>query len=444
MSPRYFVVALMGVALLQTHLVYALGLMEAYDAALQNDSAYRAALAEGQSGQEHKIIGRSYLMPSMSANYTLNANFADIATENNNGAVASEYRKYWSQAGSIQARQPLFNLDSLARYRQGIAKTKASETELSLSRQDLILRLFSLYATANYAEDQLALAVAQRDSYTELQRTNNRLFAQGEGTQTDMIETQAKFDLSEAQLLESQDSLSNARNALSSMVGREVSQLSPLRENFRVLPMQPASFEEWKTIALEQNLELATQRYAIEVAQQEINKTKSGHAPRLDGIASLSRNKSDTTSTIKQDAMVTSAGVQLTIPIFSGGAVNAANRQARAQHEKAQANLQTKTNEVVSELHKQFSAVSTSVLRIEALAKSADSARLLIDATQKSVKGGIRTNLDVLNAQRQLFEVKRDLALARYNYLIGYLRLRKAAGNLSVNNLQAVADYFEK
>ena len=442
MSPRYFVVAVLSCVLFQAHHASALGLMEAYDAALQNDSAYRAALAESQSGQEYKVIGRSYLMPNISANYSVNANLADISTQVNAGST-SEYRKYWSQAGAIQARQPLFNLDVMARYRQGIAQTKASEAQFAASGQDLILRLVSLYATANYAEDQLALAIAQRDSYAELQKTNNRLFTQGEGTQTDMIETQAKFDLSEAQLLESQDSLVNARNALAALVGLEVTKLSPLREDFRVASIQPASFDEWRAIALAQNPELIGQRYAVEAAKQEINKSKSGHAPRLDGIASLSRNKSDTTNTFRQDAVVTSAGVQLTVPIFSGGSVRALTRQATAQHEKAQANLDTKSNEIISELHKQYSATASSTLRIDALVKSVSSARLLIDATRKSIKGGVRTNLDVLNAQRQFFEVKRDLALARYNYLISYLRLHKAAGNLSVSNLQTVAGYFE-
>lgn len=428
-------------ALGQPHIASALGLLPAYEAALANDPAYRAAVQENEAGQEYKVLGRSHLLPSLTGSYSTSKNQGDVTTATLFGD-RTEPRKYTSLAASIQLRQPLLHLEGMARYRQGIAQTSASDAQFVVRSQDLIVRLVSLYASAKYAEDQLAQAIAQRDAFAEQRQSNVRLFQRGEGTRTEVLETQAKFDLSEAQVLEARDNLTNSRNALAAMVGQDIDQLDQLVEDFRVKPLQPASFEAWKELALANNPEVLAQRYAVEVASEEINKARAGHAPRLDLIASVSNSKSDTSSTFNQDTNNRSIGVQLNIPLYAGGAVNAATRQTVANHEKAKADLDAKTSQVMVELRKQYNLTQSSVLRIDAAAKSLSSALLLVDATQKSVKGGQRTNLDVLNAQQQLFEARRDLALSRYNYLLGYLRLRYSAGTLVRADLQDVAGYF--
>ncbi len=419
----------------------ALGLLQAYDAALANDPTYRAALRENEAGQQFKVLGRSNLLPNLSANYSTSKNQGDVTTTTAVGD-RTDPRKYTSLAASIQLRQPLFYPEGMARYRQGMAQTLASDAQFSVRRQDLIVRLVSLYATAKYAEDQLAQATAQRTAYAEQKQSNVRLFQRGEGTRTEVLETQAKYDLAEAQVLEANDNLINSRNALSVMVGQEITTLAPLSDDFRIKPMQPASFEEWKAIALASNPEIVAQRYTVEMAREEINKNKAGHAPRLDLIASISNSKSDTTSTFNQETNNRSIGVQLNIPLYAGGSVSAATSQAVSNHEKAQADLEAKTNQVLVELRKQYNLTLSSVARINAAAQSLSSASLLVDATQKSVKAGQRTNLDVLNAQQQLFEAKRDLELSRYNYLLGFLRLRYSAGTLGLTDLQDIATYF--
>jgi len=420
----------------------ALGLMEAYDAALQNDPTYRAAIYEQQAGREFEEIGKSYLRPNLSANYSINRNRADIETETRLGET-TDHRNYQSRNGGINLRQPLFNLESMARYRQGVAQTRASDAQFSADSQDMMVRLVSLYVGAIYAEDQLALATAQRDAFAEQRKVNDRLFNKGEGTVTDMIETQAKFDLAEAQVQESLNALVNARAALAALVGRDITHLAPLKDGFSVAPMLPATLEEWKTVALERNPEIIAQRHAVEAANQEIKKSEAGHAPRLDAVLGINQTSSDTIATYKQDATVRSIGLQLTIPIYSGGSVSAVTRQTASNYGKAQAHLDSKTNDVLLELRKQFNATLNALSRIDALVKSVSSARLLIEATEKSIKGGLRTNVDILNAQRQMFEVKLELAQARYNYLVNYLRLRKAAGTLAVTDLQAISGYFE-
>ena len=419
----------------------ALGLMEAYDAALANDSVYRAALHDNEAGQQFKIIGRANLLPNISANYAYNRVNSDITTTGN-GFSRDETRNYNSEYGAIQLRQPLINLENWARYRQGNLQTALSDKQFASRKQELIKRFFGLYANANYAEDILDLSIAQRDAYKNQEQANKLMAVRGEGTKTALIESQAKLNLSEAQVIESQDGVADGRYALAAMLGKEVTNLDALSENFNVQQPEPTDYEAWKNIALENNPEIAAQRENVELAYQDIRRNRAGHAPSLDAVASITKSKSDSTATFNQEIDNKSIGLQLNIPIYSGGSVSALTIQAEANHKKAQDDLETKINEVLVDLRKQHNTVLSSVLKLEALKQSVTSAELLVTATKKSLIGGVRTNLDVLDARRQLFEAKRDLSLARYNYLVAYVNLKKAAGTLTVADLEKIASNF--
>lgn len=439
-TPHLFSVGL--AALLTLPSAWGMGLLPAYEAALVNDPTYRAALRENEAGQQARVLGRAALLPVISASYSRNRNFSDITTSTPGFPERNEERYYNSQSAVLQLRQPLIHHEGKARHRQGIAQTQASDAQFRARSQEVIVRLLGLYAPAQYAEDQLALATAQRDAFAEQGKSNERLFKRGEGTRTDVLETQAKLDLAEAQLLEARDNLQNAREALAAMVGRRITALDPLSEQFRVRPMEPANIDTWQELALNNNAEISAQRYAVEIAREEIQKNQAGHSPRLDLIASVAKNESDTINTLNQSANTRSIGVQLSIPLYSGGAVTAATTQAVANFEKARANLDGQTSLVLVELRKQYNLTFSSTARIDAARKALESATVLVEATQKSVQGGQRTNVDVLNARQQVFEARRELALQRYNYLLGYLRLRYAAGVLSVSDLRDVAGYF--
>ncbi len=415
----------------------ALGLMEAYEAALANDSIYRAAMHDNEAGQQFKILGRSNLLPNLSANYTYNRVNSDISSGSQNVT-----RNYNSENGAIQLRQPIINLEGWARYQQGNLQTDLSDKQFAVRKQELIKRFFGLYANANYAEDVLALSLAQRDAFKSQQEANKLMAVRGEGTKTALIESQAKLSLSEAQVIEAQDGVADGRNALAIMLGKEVANLDALSESFNVQPLEQTDYEAWKNIALENNPEISAQRETVEIAYQEIRKNRAGHTPKLDAVASISTSKSDSTSTFNQEIDNKSIGLQLNVPIYAGGAVSAATAQAEANHKKAQDDLETKTNEVLLDLRKQHNTLLSSILKIEALKQSVESAELLVTATKKSLIGGVRTNLDVLDARKQLFEAKRDLSLARYNCLVAYVNLKKAAGTLTVADLEKIAPNF--
>lgn len=434
---RLWIILIFFTALLPTNTASAFGLMQAYEAALNNDPVYQAAVYENEAGQQFKTIGRASLMPVLSGSYSTNYVDADRTFTGRTDQLT-----YRNETALLQLRQPVINFESVARYKQGLAQTSAADAQFITRNQDLIVRLAAAYMDARYAEDQLALTSSQLNSYAEQRLTNEHLFEKGEGTRTEMLETQARFDLAEAEVIEARDNLINARNVLASIVGEEIMLLNPLLDEFRVKPMLPATFEEWKEIALEQNPEIASQRHSLEVARQEINKQRAGHAPRIDLVGAINKSMSDNVLFVGLDTFTRSIGVQVNVPIYAGGMVSAMTSQAVSNHEKAKAELESRTQQVLIELRRQFNLNLSSARRIDALVSSVNSRSVLLEATRKSTIGGTRTNIDILNAQRQFFEARLDLTQARYNYLLSYLRLRKAAGIIDIRDLQDVARYF--
>lgn len=434
--------AVSAACLLHTPQASAMGILHAYEAALRNDPVFRSAMSENLAGKENRIIGRVGLLPSIQYSYTASKNSGETTQPNVLGVPKTSDNEYTSINSVISVRQTLFNLDATSRFKQGIAQTKYSDSVFTLRSYDLMIRVVSAYAEAKYAEDQLILLSTQRDSYAEQKRVNDRMFEKGEGTVTDKLETQAKLDVAEAQVIEAADNLINTRSSLAGMIGREVIQLDNLAPNFTPIPLSPSGFEEWQEIANSHNSEMAAGRFNVEIAELEISKSKAGHAPRLDLNANYSETASESLITRNQNTSNRSIGVQLVIPIYSGGYISAVSRQTVATRDKAKSDLDATTNKVMLELRKQFNALKSSVAKIEALQKSVNSATLLVEATKQSVKGGVRINLDVLNVQQQLVLNKRDLAAARYSYLTSYLKLRVAAGILNLDDLRTVAGFF--
>jgi outer membrane protein, protease secretion system len=415
----------------------AIGLQAAYQAALKNDPAFRMNYYESESAKENAVLGRSTLLPSVSAQFSGSRNVADQEI----GKTLSHPR-YISHSSSVQLRQPLLNMDGIARYRQGKVQKQQGEALYEASTNEVAIRVVSAYCDALFADDQAALAQVQRDMYLEQQKVNQRLFEKGEGTKTDMLETKARLDLAEAQLVEARDNATAMRDTLAGVIGMEPGELDRLSNGFRVGDLDIGPFEKWQKLALANNHELEAARLAVENARLEISKQRAGHFPRVDLVATYNKANSETLNTFNQDTINRTIGVQVNIPIYQGGAVNASTRQAAAGYERAKADLDVRTNKLMVELRKAHSVVQSSVNKIEALVKAVESGKELMKATEQSIKGGVRINLDLLNAQQQLFTSQRDLAQARYGYLIGLMRLRAFSGDVGDSDIRQMAAYF--
>ncbi len=420
----------------------AVSFSEACAAALKNDPTYRMNYYENQFARENVAINRAGLLPNIGASYSASRNRVDLEGQDYFGQPSLTHPEYISRSASVSLRQPLLNLEAVARYRQSKVQADAGDAQFRTHGAEVVLRVAGAYLDALLAGDALALARSQRDVYAEQSRVNARLFEKGEGTRTDMLETAARLDQAEAQVLEAQDAIVASRASLAAVIGTDPGVLQPLAPAFRFATLSPVSFEEWRAIALVRNPDLEAARLMVESARLEIHKARAGHAPRVDLVATYARNDAETVNTYTQNSINRSVGVQLSVPLFAGGQVSALARQAVDGYERARADLQARTDRVTIELRKAHSLAISSVARIGALDKAVASAQLLITATAQSIKGGVRINLDLLNAQQQLTSVRRDLAQARYGYLLALLRLRAAAGTLAPADVGEVAAYF--
>lgn len=422
----------------------AITLEQAYQAALKNDPVFRMRYFENESGKENRILGRAQLLPQISASHSFNRNITDRLQPSPRVANTQvlDHPRYLSRSSVVQLRQPLFNMDGIQRYRQGKVQSEQAEQAYEAGLDEVSVRVVSAYMDALFAEDQLALARVQRDAYLEHQKVNTRLFQLGEGTRTDMLEIQARLDLAEAQLVEAQDNVVAVRNTLAGVIGTDPGTLDQLAENFRPVTLNVGSFEEWRSLALARNNTLAATRLGVENARLDINRNRAGHLPRVDLIAAYSKSDSETLNYLGVESTNRALGFQINFPIYSGGSVNATTRQAAANLGRAQAELDARSNEILIELRRAHDLVLSSGRKIDALVKAVDSGKLLMTATEKSIKGGVRINLDLLNAQQQLFTSQRDLAQARYSYLVGLMRLRAAAGTLEPESIREIAAFF--
>ncbi len=427
--------------------VHAFGLMDAFVAARQYDPQYRAAWQAREAGVQEERIARAQLLPQASVTYGYNRNWLDQKIEQLNGRVQRESNSnYPSYAGAVEVRQPLFNAQAWAGYKQGQAMSQAAEAEFDGRHQELMLRLYEAYSGALLARDQLAIAKAKHVALGEQMRSNERMFKAGEGTRTDMIETRSRYDVAEASVIEAEDELGNALRTLGTLVGpghvQSVDALEGLLPKFSPSPTQVDSIDSWVQLALSSNAKLIANRYGVQAADADVSRKRAGHYPTVDLIASHGLNEADSVSTINQRNRTTMVGVQVSVPLYSGGGVSASTTQAVAKYERAQADLDGVRDTVIVELRKNYNLIKSNATKIRALESAVASAQLLVEATRKSVAGGVRVNLDVLNAEEQLYTSRRDLAQARYDYLNAYMQLRYHAGVLSIDDMETVARYF--
>ena len=421
-------------------------LMQAYDAALNNDPEFRAALKENEAGQANRQIGRAALLPQMGASYYQAATDSKLSGPAYlNGPNVITNRAYPSNNANVQITQPLFNLEALARYRYGNAQADLSDARFVYRSQDLLVRVLQAYVDVLFAQDQLGFVTAERNAKKEQLKANERMFVLGEGTRTDTLETLASYEMSEAQVIEVQNMLEDAKRKLAAITGTpadSIVKIQKLNPKFTLQPLIPSAFEMWKDSAMASSPEIRASSHAIEVARQDYQRNASAHMPTVSGIASWNQQKSYTVSTIYQDTNTSAVGLQVNIPIFSGGEVTARTSQSRANFEKSQAEYDATFNKVMLELRKQYDSVVSSNKKIMALNRAVDSATELTQAMRKSVQGGQRINLDVLIADKGLATAQRDLAQSKYAYLLATLRLKQQAGVLTIEDLEKVAISF--
>ncbi|MBV5344525.1 MAG: TolC family protein, partial [Rhodoferax sp.] len=277
--------------------------------------------------------------------------------------------------------------------------------------------------------EQLEMVLAQRKAYTTQLDAARKALIAGSGTRTDVDEAQARLDMTAAAEIEARQNIDYTLRQLQAMVNQPIDKLAALDvSRFELQLPQPGRVEEWADMAEQGSPQLQALRAQVEVAHQEVEKAKSGHFPTLDAVAQWSRSESENVTNVQSRYTNASIGLQLNIPIYSGGYANSAIRQALAGLERAQQVLEAGRREMALRVHKEFKSAIESIPKIQALEQSLRSADQWVLSTQKSLQAGNRTVLDVLNAQQQRTVVLRDLAQARYVFLMSKIRLLSLVG----------------
>ena len=406
-------------------------LQELYDAAVLYDATYLGAKALAASAQFRAAQADALGLPTVSAT----ASATTVQTDPPNVGV----RGSDSVQGAISARYPLFNRANRVTIEQARKSLETAQADLASAAQDLIIRVSQAYFDVLAAQDALATTRASKSFITEQLASAKRNFEVGTATITDTREAQARFDLGTAQEIAADNDLRAKRIALDQLVGRPGVAPKTLLVPVVLPATVPANPEEWVTVGDTQHPSVRRARVALDVARLETTKARAGELPTVDAVGSVGPGYSRGTAVFAPGTTTTaSLGVQMTWPLYTGGATQNRIKETLLLEERSRNDVEAARRGVAQATRVAYFGVQSGLALVRALEAAEVSSKLALEATQLGFRVGVRVNLDVLNSQAQLFSTQRDLAKARYDVLVGSLRLRQASGQLAPADLQGV------
>ncbi|KAI5916284.1 TolC family outer membrane protein [Thauera sp. 2A1] len=406
-------------------------LLQVYRDALANDAKFAAARAQREAGQEKVVQGLSGLLPQIGAAASTNWNQANART-----SLGSFDRDYNSNGYSVQLTQPLFRWQNWVQYKQGELQTALADSQFGLARQDLVLRVADAYFNVLNAQDALAAVTQLRTAAGEQLQLAKTSFEVGTVTITDVHEAQSRFDLASAQEIAAQNQLEVARQTLAQIIGKQPDALAGLRPGVELQRPQPDNIADWVSAAEAGSLGVQSQQLAREIAAREVERAQAGHLPTVDVVASYGLNRRPAITTDRSEA--TTIGLQLNVPLYSGGRTSSLTREAAALRLKADSDLEDARRSAALAARQSWLGVTSGLAQVKALEAARVSSTSSLEANKLGYEVGVRINIDVLNAQSQLADTQQKLARARYDTLLAQLRLKAAAGTLGEDDVQAI------
>ncbi len=417
-------------------------LLQTFREARANDPVYASARAALEAGKERLPQGLSLLLPSLSAsgNTIWNNNpiiFRNLPTP---GPFA---RRYNTNGWSVTLTQPLFRAQNWVQYKQAEFQVVQAQASFGQAAQDLVVRVAQGYFDVLAAQDSLAFIQAQKVAISEQLAQAKRNFEVGTATITDTHEAQARFDLATSQEIAAQSDLELKKRTLQQLIGKFPEALTPLRAASRLNAPEPNAMDPWVESAEKQNYTVQIQEAALEIANREVKRNRAGHLPTLDLVGTYGETAAGVVPTITaagigSDTRGGTIGMQLTLPLYSGGLIDSRTREAAANQEKARQDLENSRRTAALLARQAYLGVTNGMAQVRALEQALVSSQSALDSNKLGYEVGVRINIDVLNAQQQVFSTKRDLSRARYDTLLAGLKLKAAAGALSDEDLEAV------
>ena len=401
-------------------------LLQVFERALEGDSEFLAAGAGNRAAQELRPQARAGLLPSASLGFDVSWN---------------EYRRiqgFETYGIVLSIAQPIYRRDRRIAIEQADSRIAQADALYAAARQDLMVRVSRRYFDVLEAEDELNFALATLEAFEQQLMQSQQRFEVGLTAITDVEEAKAGFDLARAQRIAAENALDTAREALRETSGEYHEALAPLGEMPLVTP-EPMDIDKWTETALAQNLRLLAAGHDTKTARREIERTRAGHSPTLDAVGSHRREDRNS----RGMTVSSSVGLRLDLPLYTGGSVLSRTRESRHRYRQALDVLEGERRRAQRETRDAYLGINSGISRVTALEQAVRSSETAAGAVEAGFQVGTRTSVDVLNAQRDLFRARRDLAGARYNYIRNVLRLKRAAGTLSEDDLRQISAWLE-
>lgn len=422
----------------------AAGFAELYEAARLSDPQYASAKADWEAARTLVPQALGQLLPQLGMFGSRVNNDTVNETRFTPGNPRSTTYDFTSKQASLNLSQALFRPQAWSALSQSKAQVRQAEGQLRQAGQDLVTRLAQAYFNVLLAEDNLKVTGEQKAAIGEQLKQAKRYFEAGVGTITDINEAQARYDTVVAQELASENDLEVQVRTLEQLVGKVQRNLDRLGQRFTLDMPEPADIERWLDFSLANNPQVQARQAAYEVAQSEVDKNVAAHLPTVDLVASRGRNENPGFTMIDNVTWSNTVGIQVSVPIFTGGTTNARVNQASALKDKARYDAEATKRAVTLSTRQQFLNVVSGVAQVKALQQAVKSNELALYSARKGQEAGERTSFDVLNAQQLLFTTKRDLARETYRYVLARLQLRAAAGLLGEDDVALIQQWLDK
>ena len=416
-------------------------LLDIYNEALKNDPTFRAAEYSYLADKEIVVHGRAALLPSITLSGSTNWN-----EYYQNDKLQQNYNSF---SKSARVSQPLFRLDSWFNFKRSKSLTNASEAEFAYEQQNLLVRTAELYFGVLRAIDNLNASISEEKAIKKQLDQAQQRYEVGLSAITGVQEAQLAYDLSKAARINNEGNLFSAREALNALIGREIFSLDELGENLQISSPFPNSKEDWVELALKNNYQLKASYLRKDAAKSNARSAASNHLPKIDIVGSGS--ESETNQFNYEGFSINGQGIpvpavtgrrnyaiQLSVPIFQGGAVSSRRKQAYSQYNQADENTLFTERRIIQEVRSQFSNVNTLVANVTAQQQAVISATSALEATQVGYKVGTRNIVDLLQAEKNLYAAEKNLANAKYDYILANLRLALAAGTIDPSDIVEV------
>ena len=423
-----------ALALMFAYSAHGADLLDVYQAAEQQDQVFAAAKETYRAGLEKLPQARSALRPQVNLQLPLTYNY--VRTNPAGDATVSGSDHYGAVGLTLSLTQALYRPENSIVVDQAQLQLTQIEAQLSQAQQDLIVRAAQAYFDVLLADNNVAVSRNQKIAISEQLAQAKRNFEVGTATITDTHEAQARFDLATAREIADQSDLEVKRRALEILVGKPMDQLSPLRDRVTLPAPTPNDMNQWVDVAQNKSLQVVVFKTAEDIAVKEIERNKAAFKPTVDLIADLNENyNSSNKPGFGQESTSAAVGVQLNYPIWEGGLRNSKVRESVALREKARFDTENARRQVAQNARQAYLGVTSGIAQVKALEQAVVSTQSQLESTKLGQEVGVRTGVDVLNAQQQLYTARRDLYSAQYNTILNQLRLKFAAGLLARNDL---------